>query len=63
MNDLGKIYEKKLNKKFRKKHGIFYSPNYITNYILKNSLSLKFKEISKSLESLKKTAFFEKYFF
>jgi hypothetical protein len=37
--DKGREYENSLDKDFRKQEGIFYSPNYITNYIVNQAVS------------------------
>ena len=49
-----KVWDKESKQKSKRKaHGIYYTPTYIVNYIVKNTLGEKLKECSKPDEALK----------
>jgi hypothetical protein len=39
--DLGKYYESILDKELRKEGGVYYTPEYIVDYIVENSLGMR----------------------
>ncbi len=49
-NILGTEYEKSLDKYVRKKDGIFYTPKYITDYIVENTIGRLCKEKQAELD-------------